>query len=235
MIIFLHGFLGSPEDWNPLTQYIKVPFETLTLPGHHGRPLDLSLLEKEIPEKVTLVGYSLGGRLAMNFARKFPEKIEDLIILSANPGIESRRKERILEDEKWVSIIENEGIDRFLEKWYAQGLFSSFSLTEDVKKRRKQHDPHSLSEILLTLSPAKLPSLWPHLKNFSFPLLFLFGENDIKYEEIGKRLMKNHDVIWIPNASHPIHLEAPEIVAEIINRRSYDPTSQRRTQMENCR
>lgn len=222
MIIFLHGFLGSPEDWSPVTQYIHTPFKALNLPGHSGTPLDPSLLEKEIPKKVTLVGYSLGGRLAMDFARRFPERIHSLIILSANPGIESGREERLAQDEKWISILENEGMDRFLEKWYAQDLFSSFSMTEEIKKRRKKHDPKSLIEVLRTLSPGKLPSLWPHLKNFSFPLLFLFGENDIKYRKIGKRLRENHEVMWIPHASHPIHLEAPQAIAEIINRRSYD-------------
>ncbi|QVL56734.1 MAG: alpha/beta fold hydrolase [Simkaniaceae bacterium] len=235
MITFLHGFLGSPEDWKPITQLITTPFQTLTLPGHCGKPLDLSLLEREIPEKTTLVGYSLGGRLAMDFAKKFPERIEDLIILSANPGVESGREERIIQDEKWITLLEKEGMDQFLEKWYAQGLFSSFSLTEEVKNRRKMHDPHTLSEILRTLSPAKLPSMWPHLKDFSCSMLFLFGENDIKYQSIGKRLMGDYDVMWIPNASHPIHLEAPEIVAEIINRRSYDLSSRRRNQMASQR
>lgn len=225
MIIFLHGFLGSPDDWNPLTQYITQPFKALTLPGHCGTPFDLSLLEKEIPEKAIIVGYSLGGRLAMDFARKFPERIDSLFILSANPGLESKREERVIQDEKWIAMIENEGMDHFLEKWYAQELFTSFSLTDEIKKRRKEHDPKSLIEVLRTLSPSKLPSLWPHLKNFSFPLLFLFGENDIKYRRVGKRLMENQEVMWIPNTSHVIHLEAPRTIAEIISRRSYDTNS----------
>lgn len=235
MIVFLHGFLGSPDDWTPLTQHIQSPFKTLTLPGHHGKPLDLSTLEKEIPEKVTLIGYSLGGRLALDFARKFPERIEDLIILSANPGIESGRDKRIIQDEKWISLIENEGMDRFLEEWYSQELFSSFLLTEEMKKKRKRHDPHALCEVLRTLSPAKLPSLWPYLKDFSFPMLFLFGENDIKYRPIGNRLLKHFDVTWISNASHPIHIEAPEVIAEIINRRSYEPSYRCRNPMASRR
>lgn len=216
MITFVHGFLGSPDDWNPLTKYLTSPYQTLTLPGHLKTPFDLSFLEKEITEKVTLVGYSLGGRLAMDFARKFPERIERLIILSANPGLESGREERIVQDEEWISIIKKEGMDRFLDQWYSQNLFSSFSLTDEMKKRRKMHDPEALCAILRNLSPAKLPSLWPYLKDFSFPMLFLFGENDIKYRAIGTRLMKDFDVTWIPNASHPIHIESPEVVANLI-------------------
>ncbi len=72
MLTFLHGFLGLPEDFKPL----NIDGTFLTLPGHQGRPLDLSILEREIPTKTTLIGYSLGGRLAMHFARRFPERIE---------------------------------------------------------------------------------------------------------------------------------------------------------------
>ncbi len=106
ILTFLHGFLGSPLDW----QDLDLPGLFLTLPGHQGRPLDLSLLEKEIPKKTTLIGYSLGGRLAMDFAHRFPERIERLIILSANPGLEKGKEERIEWDEKWAQLLETEGM-----------------------------------------------------------------------------------------------------------------------------
>jgi len=83
-LTFLHGFLGSPEDFKSF----NLPGTFLTLPGHQGRPLDLTLLEKEISEKTVLIGYSLGGRLALHFAKRFPERIAGLVILSANPGLE---------------------------------------------------------------------------------------------------------------------------------------------------
>ena len=132
MILLLHGFLGTPSDWEPLTKHLTSSYKTLTLPGHLGTPFDLTFLEKAITKKVTLVGYSLGGRLAMDFARKYPERIERLVILSANPGLESGREERIIQDEKWISIIENDGMDRFLDQWYAQPLFSSFSFNKEM-------------------------------------------------------------------------------------------------------
>jgi len=153
MLTFLHGFLGSPEDWENL----NLPGKFLTLPGHHGRPLDLSLLEKEIPERTTLIGYSLGGRLAMHFAWQFPERIERLIILSANPGLEEGREERMAWDEKWAGLLETEGMGRFVKKWYEQPLFST--LDSGQLKGREDHDPRVLARVLRELSPAKLPSI----------------------------------------------------------------------------
>ena len=210
MFTFLHGFLGSPEDWQPL----NLPGTFLTLPGHQGRPLDLSLLEKEIPKKTTLIGYSLGGRLAMDFAHRFPERIESLIILSANPGLKKGKEERIAWDEKWANLLETEGIQPFLKKWYEQPLFST--LNPNHLKGRDGHDPKVLAKILRELSPAKLPSMWEKLQEFSFPMLFLFGENDIKYQHIAKRLGKNFPVDFIPSCGHAIHIENPTLCAKKI-------------------
>jgi len=210
MLTFLHGFLGSPNDWQPL----NLLGNFLTLPGHQGRPLDLSLLEKEIPEKTTLIGYSLGGRLAMHFAYRFPERIERLIILSANPGLEQGIEERIVWDEKWARTLETEGMQPFLEKWYAQPLFSS--LNRVLLKERESHDPKILAQVLRELSPAKLPSMWERLHEFSFPMLFLFGESDINYQPIAEKLGKHFHVDIIPGCGHAIHIENPALCAEKI-------------------
>lgn len=209
-LTFLHGFLGSPEDFKSF----NLPGTFLTLPGHQGRPLDLTLLEKEISEKTILIGYSLGGRLALHFAKRFPERIAGLVILSANPGLEREIEERKLWDEKWASLLETEGMELFIKKWYAQPLFSS--LNPDRLIGRANHDPHSLAQVLREWSPARLPSLWKNLEEFSFPLLFLFGANDIKYKPIAERLRKTFPVDYIPNAGHAIHVENPRLCAEKI-------------------
>lgn len=216
---FLHGFLGSPEDWDGVRKELSVPSTALTLPGHGNTPLDLESFEKEIPNQATLVGYSLGGRLAMDYARKYPGKVKQLFILSANPGLEKDREKRLECDQKWIDLLQNEGIERFLDQWYSQDLFSSFSFTDEIKQRRMKHKPKNLIEVFKRFSPARMENLWPHLKDFSCPLLYLFGENDIKYRSIGTRLKETFECIEIQKASHPIHLEAPKEVAKQIMRR----------------
>ena len=120
MIIFLHGFLGNPEDWSKISECLSMPHHALTLPGHNNVPLPDDInhaLRQKISEPVTLVGYSLGGRLALDFAICFPELVEKLIILSANPGIDSEeeRQERKKWDETWCQLIDKQGFPAFLK------------------------------------------------------------------------------------------------------------------------
>lgn len=219
MITFLHGFLGSPEDWKEVRKELSVSSITLSLPGHGDDPIDIETFENQIPDQTILVGYSMGGRLALQYAKKHPENVKQLILLSTNPGLKKGRKERLEWDETWITLLENEGMESFLEKWYAEELFSSFRFTEAIKQRRMQHCPDHLVQVMRNYSPAKMENLWPHLPHFSFPLLFLFGEDDIKYHTIGAELQPNFECEWIPNASHAIHLEAPKEVAHHIMRR----------------
>ena len=211
MITFLHGFLGVKEDWENITKHLEVPFRCLTLPGHKSRPLDLEAFEEEIGTDVTLVGYSMGGRLAMHYAKKYPKRVKKLIILSANPGEDDEK--RLLRDEEWALLLENEGMERFLDKWYQQPLFAGLKIDQE----RRRHDPKMLAKVMRTFSPARLPNLWPELENFLCPLLFLFGKNDIKkYQIIGETLQKRYSVAWIPDSGHAIHLENPDKCAQYI-------------------
>ena len=223
MIYLLHGFLGSPKDWDFFS--FKTPYVALTLPGHESIPFLLNpskwLLQQITPPSI-LIGYSLGGRLALQFATLFPDLIQKVVLLSTNPGIENQyqRKKRLLKDEKWAEVIEKRGLQVFLEKWYSQPLFANFkkdpSFPFFFQKRLKQNQ-YDMRRILLNYSPGKLPSFWESLKKISFPVLFLFGENDIKYKPTYHRLHKmGLKTELIKKAGHAIHLENPKQCLEKI-------------------
>ena len=75
--VFLHGFLGNHNDWKPIAD--KLPFHAiaLDLPGHGNSPFTedfcAALLQTlaDLPP-FHLIGYSMGGRLAAQFAAKHP-------------------------------------------------------------------------------------------------------------------------------------------------------------------
>ncbi|MCB1084123.1 MAG: alpha/beta fold hydrolase [Simkania sp.] len=202
MITYIHGFLGGPEDWNPLIEQLSGPYQTLASP-------------EEIEKPVTLVGYSMGGRLALDFATRHPKRVENLIILSANPGIDDpiKREARRLWDEEWCHLIKNQGFEAFLEKWYAQPLFTDLRKRSDfheIFKRRMENDPDEVIATFRRLSPGVLPSCWKAIEKFLFPTLFLFGERDIKYHLIRNKLAKlGVKTDLISNSGHAIHLENP--------------------------
>ncbi|WP_420422554.1 alpha/beta fold hydrolase [Simkania sp.] len=202
MITYIHGFLGGVEDWALLLEQLPGPYQTLTSPEGINKP-------------VTLVGYSMGGRLALDFASRHPKLIENLIILSANPGIDDpkEREARLHSDEQWCHLIRNDGLEAFLEKWYAQPLFTDLRQRPDfpeIFKRRMENDPEDVIATFKQLSPGVLPSCWKAIEKFSFPTLFLFGDRDIKYHLIRNKLAQmGVRTDLISNSGHAIHLENP--------------------------
>ena len=89
-LLFLHGFTGSEKSWDEFRNKLNLPTIAIDCPGHGSNliedlsnPYTFEDWEKEFNsylnqnhlEKITLCGYSMGGRLAITFASKFPNKI----------------------------------------------------------------------------------------------------------------------------------------------------------------
>ena len=110
-LVFLHGFLGNKEDWDEVITQLEDRFWCLSvaLPGH-GSPFSLTFsqalqatLKSHGIEQAALVGYSMGGRLALHALQDTPEMGSNVIALSSHPGLreESERISRIGEELKW--------------------------------------------------------------------------------------------------------------------------------------
>ncbi|MEM7175151.1 MAG: 2-succinyl-6-hydroxy-2,4-cyclohexadiene-1-carboxylate synthase [Chlamydiota bacterium] len=233
--VFLHGFLGSPTDWGPLRSFLP-PHQSiaLMLPGHGDCPLPakrpllpvvidaiIEAIEAKLTcsEKYTLVGYSLGGRLALHLALRYSKQIDKLILIAANPGLDTKKEQRLARDQAWADLLSRKGIDHFITTWYQQPLFRHFSLTPERAALRKKHASASLQRMLRDLSPAVIPSLWPMVKKISIPTLFLFGKEDQKYANIANRLnslKSSIKTVAIQGAGHVVHLEKPQLTAAAI-------------------
>lgn len=209
-IFYLHGFLGSKED------FASFPGTAINLPGHGGTPLPDQIsfdsfceyLEPKIP-KCILVGYSLGGRIALHFAKKYPERIEKLLLISTHPGLrdDAERNERLKIDQKWAELLREKPLEEFLKKWYDQPLFGSLN-KEEMIERRKNQNPKDLEKVLLGLSLAKQESFWDRMDSYSF----IAGEKDEKYKALYQRIPGH---ILLP-CGHAPHLECPNLLREII-------------------
>lgn len=199
-IVFLHGFLGSSEDWLPVCSFLPrchcIGFD---LPGHGDSPFepDFSI---DFP-KFHLVGYSLGGRIAL---QRFRHQALSLTLLSVHPGqkTEEEKRARLKSDAKWAKLLLNVPIDEFLSRWYDQPIFKPYK--PDFATRLEQNI-EGLAKALMHYSLAKQ-------EHFGIDGV-LVGEHDAKF----RALFENP--IVIPNAGHMIHLENPKAVAEIIQMR----------------
>ncbi|MFT5128522.1 MAG: 2-succinyl-6-hydroxy-2,4-cyclohexadiene-1-carboxylate synthase [Rhodothermales bacterium] len=216
-LLLLHGFLGSPEDWEPiiaaLPQYRCI---APAIPGDacsHGEIIDslLALLDSLGIERCAVLGYSMGGRVAMQLALRSPQRVGLLIAESANPGIPdvADRAARVAQDDALADRLAESDLAEFLADWYAQPLFATLSHTqkEALIQKRSQGDPASLAATLRALSVGRQENLWPRLPRLECPVHFIAGALDSRYREIAESAARQAHII--EGAGHNVHLEAP--------------------------
>ena len=242
-LVFLHGFLGSGKSWRNVTAALQENYYCVTpdLPGHGENtrldmhaPLDfdsvsdwLAGLLNQLPvSKICLAGYSLGGRIALHFAIRHPERIHSLILESASPGLadESERARRLAEDSARAEFILKEGMSAFVEQWYEMPLFASLKkhpqTLSAIKEAAKTNDPRWMAKVIRDLSPGLQTPLWDSLATLSVPVLLMAGAKDEKYVQVIRNMegkIPNAQSILAPQAGHNIHAEQPETYIRLIN------------------
>ncbi len=142
-ILMLHGFLGNSKDWSEVAAALRKKFFCVLpdLPGH-GRTMPLAesdytmqsaaqsllaILNREEIKQCALVGYSMGGRLALYMALTHPEYFSKLILESASPGFktEKEREARIESDGIVINRLKTQTMHEFITNWYSHPLFDS--------------------------------------------------------------------------------------------------------------
>lgn len=211
-LLFLHGFLGCKEDWAHVGAGLS-PFASchaFDLPGHgQAPPITKHYLEiihaqiQSLCSSPILVGYSMGGRLALQLAERYA--YPHVIVLSTYIGAEAEA--RLERDLEWARKLRTMEMHAFLQEWYDQPLFASLKtrpeLLKDIVERRKCQDPERMAEVLSILSVARLPPI----HTFPKRCLFLYGELDEKYKALYAKLPNARG---IADSGHVIHLENPE-------------------------
>lgn len=168
-----------------------------------------------------LLGYSMGGRLALHYAHRSPEALHGLVLESASPGLEhaEEREARVASDRALARRVRDIGIERFSEEWGAKPIFrSQESVAEDVRAavaaQRLRSDPEGLARALEGLGTGALPSLWDSLGEIRVRTLLISGALDLKFTTIAEAMserMPNASVLPVPNVGHRVHLEAPDV------------------------
>lgn len=242
-ILFLHGFLGNCQEFNQSISLLSNDFYCLAvdLPGHgktqviggeeyynmeHTAQGLIKFIAALGIKRCILIGYSMGGRLALYLALYFPEYFSQVILESASPGLrtQAERDQRIQQDIKLAKELATEDFSDFLTKWYNQPLFASLKNHPDFEKmleHRLQSNPLELSKSLQYLSTGCQPSLWSKLHENVVPLLLLVGELDQKFISINTEMVslcKFAQLEIVKNCGHNIHFENATLFVETIGR-----------------
>ena len=170
----------------------------------------------------SLVGYSMGGRLALFLSISVRNLWSAAVFESVTPGLlkEKQRVERQTKDNKIARKLENNNLEDFLVDWYQQPLFDSLRNNKNfqsILKRRMMNSPEELAKALRMMGVGVQPSLWNNCKTIKIPILLLAGEFDRKFSNIindMKSINKDFNSKIIENAGHNIHLEQPQAYAK---------------------
>lgn len=236
LILLLHGFMGNMDEFDTAIKLLSDEFSYLTidLPGH-GKTQVLGgdeyytmantahalieLLNKFHISQCLLMGYSMGGRLALYLSLHFPERFTKVVLESASPGLatEKARQERIKHDaqiaRKLARSINKNDFAAFLSNWYNQTIFAAIKNHPEYDRMiasRLHNHPLELAKSLHFMGTGSQPSLWETLTKITQPLLLLVGEYDQKFIDINTEMVKickSAQLKIIPNAGHNIHLE----------------------------
>ncbi|MCM2282508.1 MAG: alpha/beta fold hydrolase [Bdellovibrionaceae bacterium] len=258
MIFALHGFLGLPTDWvhfdgalrspdgNPLTWrkwnlYADLPRQ----PGPSDWPLRdwASGFCQRVNDgwkqfgdpkrhKPILLGYSMGGRLALHAAIARPDLFSCAVIIGAHPGLvaEDMRLQRRLNDARWAERFRAEEWTSLVRAWGEQDVFAVRERDEDMIPLRREEgdfDRTRLAHTMSTWSLAEQENLRPALADLRLPMLWLHGASDRRFRELYRELRMDlidspaHAFVEIPRAGHRVPWDNPhefiEQVQEFLN------------------
>lgn len=246
VVLFLHGFMGDGKEWDEITERLSGEFRCLAvdLPGHGeavGLPDEaytfpataaalVETLDAECIERCRMVGYSMGGRLALYVALRYPERCSRLILESASPGLrmeEERAERRRLDG--WRADALEADFTGFLDRWARLPIFASLSEDERAAfiERRRLNDPAELARSLRGSGTGRQPSLWADLDHLTCPTLAVAGTADPKFAELAFAMSVAGPTIipMLVSAGHTIHAERPHLFAALVRDFLRDPVS----------
>lgn len=245
LIVAIHGFTGDSTTMLALVDEIRDgrPALLVDVVGHgqsaapehlehYSMPsvVDqvLSLIGPHQPETVHLIGYSMGGRIALSMAARAPWYFASITTLSASPGIEDpiERAARYDRDQLQAHDLEEQGLRAFVDNWLAQPLFEpyrsmlSVEAFEQTIAQRLQSSPAGLANSLRGTGTGSMPPVWNSLSSIRSPLCAIAGELDDRYVTIAAAVADaapfgRFEVI--ENAGHVVHQENLSAVAAVIS------------------
>jgi 2-succinyl-6-hydroxy-2,4-cyclohexadiene-1-carboxylate synthase len=222
-LVLLHGFTQTGRSWAPLVARLRPRYRCFApdLPGHgdasHRRPATFDAVAAYVAalrmERFTLLGYSMGGRLALATALRIPERVERLIVIGASPGIADpeERARRRRADLALAERIEAIGLEAFVDEWGAQPLFAGQprGVAEAARADRLRNTASGLAAALRGMGTGAMEPLWDRLP----PVTPIVGERDEKFRAIAERM---GEPLVVAGAGHAAHLENPEAVATLV-------------------
>jgi 2-succinyl-6-hydroxy-2,4-cyclohexadiene-1-carboxylate synthase len=207
--VYLSGFLGTPEDWQPCLSCLPAARRAVAfcprLPGHQGEPPSTAprfvayvdalaaqvgglVRARSVAKVGRLVAYSLGSRIALHLAARHPNLFERLVLVAPRlpPADPRQRALRRAADARWEARWRAGPMPEVLQAWYAQPLFASQHLAGRIPPARQRaflqrRLQHRGVNLAHTLHLLSLGRMPPLSSLPDLPLQILVGAEDLAF------------------------------------------------------
>jgi 2-succinyl-6-hydroxy-2,4-cyclohexadiene-1-carboxylate synthase len=232
--VALHGFTQRGSMWDEVAALAGGEWVAPDLPGHSGRPpcswqeavgIAAGMLVG-LPPPRCLVGYSMGGRLALAVALGHPDLVERLALVSAAAGVANleARCRRAEQDLALADHIEEVGVGAFLDEWL-DGPWFGGGQTPPAEWRAAERAVRlgstaaGLAGALRLLGQGAQPYLGDRLGELGIPVLLVAGADDERYAALARSMgerIPRAEVALVVGAGHALVGERPREVAALL-------------------
>ena len=237
-MVVLHGFTQTGRLFGRFGEHLSESRTVVAvdLPGHGDSDAvraDLRETADLVTETVraavgdepsTLMGYSLGGRVALQVATGTDLAVSGLVLVGATGGIEDpgERERRRLSDDALADELEASGdVDRFLDQWLRSPMFDRLSSRNaDGRSERRRNSAAGLASSLRLCGTGTQEPLWDRLPTLACPVLALAGTDDTRFASHALRIARlapRAVASLVPGGDHAVHLAQPDQAWRIVD------------------
>ena len=237
-LIILHGLFGMLDNWQALAKEFACFFETHIVDlRNHGKSFHanqhnyevmtedlLSYLNTYNLDEVSLIGHSMGGKAAMNFACMYPDRVEKLVVVDISPKYYPPHHQEILSALNAVEqakIKSRKDADQILSQYFSESAMRQFLL----KNLYWRSSTELTFKFNLKVLSDQIENVGQALHTdalFDRSTLFIVGQLSNYIKETDVELIESHfpdfEIVEIPNSGHWVHAENPDQFFDKVSR-----------------
>lgn len=234
-IIIIHGLLGSLDNFQTIAKQLSETYRVwlLDMRNHgrsfHSEEMNYEVMVEDVHEfmKINqlahahLIGHSMGGKVAMNFALTYPELVNDLIIIDIGPKKYEGDHQVILKTMKDISLNDfserSEIEEKISEKIHSQKIVQL--MMKNLGRDQNTFFWKPNVEVILK-NYRLLMDTMPKHQIFNGKTVFIKGENSeyIELDELEdfRKYFSEAQMMIVPNSGHWVHADQPEVFLQLL-------------------
>lgn len=231
-LVLIHGLFGSADNWGSIARHFAQHFQVISIDlRNHGRSPHsetqtyadmaddlLELCDALDLEQIYLLGHSLGGKVAMQFATQYPERVSKLIVVDMAMRAYADEHTHLMDAMQALDLSQLQSrseVDKALSQTIPNLMVRQFLLTNLVKAGEQLRWRINLPALKANYAKC----IAPIAVHFKKPCLFIRGErshyvNESDVAEIQSQFPSS-EIVSLPT-DHWVHAEQPELFIKAV-------------------